>query len=306
MRQSHLDLDLVGGAESEVPVSQNRTQIQNDEVTPIDPSRYIQNLKKISPRVWQSNSNEELQIHYPADQYEVNALVENKSFWFNHRNKCIVRIVKNFPSDGPIFDVGGGTGIVSSALEEAQISTVLIEPGTPAVKIAENKTLSLPIVKGHFSELAIEPETLPAVALFDVLEHIENDFDFLTTITSRLISGGRIYITVPSYSFLWSEEDSHAGHFRRYNKNNIKNLLGRCGLTIEFSTNLFSYLILPVLISRTIPYLLGLKRRHQSYQKDHSNHDSFWIRILNRYELSRLCKNRTIHFGTSILIVARK
>jgi hypothetical protein len=30
------------------------------------------------------------------------------------------------------------------------------------------------------------------------------------------INAGKIYITVPSYNFLWSLKDIYSGHFRRY------------------------------------------------------------------------------------------
>jgi len=35
--------------------------------------------------------------------------------------------------------------------------------------------------------------------------------------------GGTLILTVPTYKILWSNEDSEAGHYRRYKIKEIKN-----------------------------------------------------------------------------------
>jgi len=47
-------------------------------------------------------------ISYPKEGYQNCFLVEDNSFWFKHRNNCIIEVINNFTPPGIILDVGGG------------------------------------------------------------------------------------------------------------------------------------------------------------------------------------------------------
>ena len=47
------------------------------------------------------------QISYPADHNAACFLIENDSFWFNHRNRCITAAVRRFPPNGFILALPG-------------------------------------------------------------------------------------------------------------------------------------------------------------------------------------------------------
>lgn len=68
-------------------------------------------------------------ISYPDEGNEACFEVEDQSFWFRHRNHCIRELVRNFPPQGPLFDVGGGNGFVAKGLMDAGWEVVLVEPG---------------------------------------------------------------------------------------------------------------------------------------------------------------------------------
>jgi hypothetical protein len=44
-----------------------------------------------------------------------------RSFWFLHRNRCIVSLVRRFAPDGRFLDIGGGNGYVARGLVAAGI-----------------------------------------------------------------------------------------------------------------------------------------------------------------------------------------
>jgi len=50
---------------------------------------------------------------------------------------------------------------------------------------------------------------------------------------------------------LWSNEDVHAGHYRRYTKS-MSNILKEAGFRIEFSSYIFSILPFPIFLLRSI------------------------------------------------------
>jgi hypothetical protein len=147
--------------------------------------------------------------------------------------------------------------------------------------------------------------------LFDVIEHIQDDHGFLTTINRLIVPGGRVYITVPAYPALWSNEDKLAGHARRYTVPSLRDVLERAGYEVEFATYFFGFLPLPVLLFRAIPFRLGIaaaKISEEGVRSDHEpNPAGAWVlhKLMGR-ELAKISARRTLRMGGSCLVVARK
>jgi len=76
-----------------------------------DLSLYAPKLELGPEGIWYATHQET--VSYPTDGNDECFGIEDSSFWFRHRNSCIVELVKMFPpqGSGPIFDVGGGTGL---------------------------------------------------------------------------------------------------------------------------------------------------------------------------------------------------
>ena len=66
-------------------------------------------------------SPDEQPVSYPDEGHGACIALEDGSFWFRHRNRCIVAAVKAFPppDGGTIFDIGGGNGFVARGLLDA-------------------------------------------------------------------------------------------------------------------------------------------------------------------------------------------
>jgi hypothetical protein len=69
--------------------------------------------------------------------------------------------------------------------------------------------------------------------LTDVLEHVENDLDFLSEIVVNAPSNSQFVITVPALMSLWSNHDVFLKHFRRYTKKELEDLVSQSGLSID-------------------------------------------------------------------------
>lgn len=67
----------------------------------------------------------------------------------------------------------------------------------------------------------------------DVLEHIENDNNFLSEIVKKAEPGSQFIITVPALMSLWSSHDVFLKHYRRYTKKELKQLIRESGLSID-------------------------------------------------------------------------
>ena len=251
------------------------------------------------------------EVFYPAEGNDQCFSIEDSSFWFRHRNACILEAVKRFPPPGALFDVGGGNGYVARALQEAGQEVVLVEPGVAGVRNALKRGIRQ-VVRATLEDAGVLPETLPAVGLFDVVEHIPDDAGFLTGIRRLIIPGGRVYITVPAYQWLWSGEDVSAGHSRRYTVGSLRRSLESAGYAVEFGTYFFGFLPLPILLQRALPYRLGFRAKETTEDAARSVHEVSHpvvdriLRMLTSREVSRIARGIPLRMGGSCLAVARK
>ncbi len=267
------------------------------------------NLEPGPDGVWAARSQKQ-EIAYP-EEGNLNCLaLEADSFWFEHRNRCIQAVVRGFPPPGTIFDVGGGNGYVALGLQQAGFQVALVEPGRQGVQNARLRGVET-LICSTLEDVDFPAESLPAVGLFDVLEHIEQDEAFLRSMNHLLVPGGRIYLTVPAFQTLWSADDDYARHYRRYSVHGLRRVLVQAGLRLEFASYIFFFLPLPIFLLRAIPTRLGL-RKHESwdrYQQEHHAQPGIVGRVLDGllgWELARLKKGRAVPVGGSCLVVARK
>jgi SAM-dependent methyltransferase len=242
-------------------------------------------------------------ISYPEDGSENSFSIEEKSFWFRHRNDCILTLCKKYLEGGVLFDVGGGNGFVSLALQNAGLDAVVVEPGMKGILQAKRRNLNS-LICASFSDAGFHRNSLPAVGLFDVLEHIEYDEVFLKEIHQTLKPDGKLLFTVPAYRFLWSHEDKLGGHFRRYTLSHLNRILETTGFRINYQSYIFAFLPVPIFIFRTLPNLFGLGKNGK-HRNDHTSNFPFLKRVL-AWELKQIELNRRIPFGGSCLVVASK
>ena len=71
------------------------------------------------------------------------------------------------------------------------------------------------------------------VMAFEVLEHIESDIDALRQWRSWLRPGGTLLLSVPCHMRKWNPSDVWAGHFRRYERAQLAELVQAAGFTPE-------------------------------------------------------------------------
>jgi SAM-dependent methyltransferase len=264
------------------------------------------NIEKVNG-IWYAKNQSP--ISFPETGYDHCLQIEENSFWFKHRNECIVSLVKQFSPQTTFFDIGGDNGYVSLGLEKAGIPTVLVEPGEQGAFNAQQRKLSN-IVCSTLADAHFIPNSLGAVGAFDVIEHIEKDEEFVKMLHNYLQPSGKLYATVPAFNWLWSIE--YAGHYRRYNMKNFTELLQKAGFKLCYTTYIFSVLPLPIFLLRAIPTKLGMKQQHNvaTNESEHSaGQEGMAAKLLNKlwsWELQKVQTLSPIGFGGSILVVAEK
>jgi SAM-dependent methyltransferase len=266
---------------------------------------FFQDLK-FQDGMWQPFEIEK--ISYPDNGNNSCYEIEDQSFWFKNRNKIIYEVIKKYSIGGPIFDVGGGNGFVSNYLSKLGFDTVLIEPGVGGCINGRGRGLKN-IINSNFDTTHFYPNSIPNIGIFDVLEHVDNQNKFLEILYTNMVPGGRLFITVPSFNILWSEEDRQAGHYRRYRNKELHKLLDDYGFDVLYASYFFSFLIIPIFLFRTIPSILGFyKINSQQFKRQHrsNSNPNCLLEMLMKFELNKVKKGKSIFFGSSSLLVARK
>jgi hypothetical protein len=89
----------------------------------------------------------------------------------------------------------------------------------------------------------------------DVLEHVPNERDFLKLYVDQAPLGAKFVFTVPAHMSLWSGHDVYLRHFRRYEKEELIQVLKDVGLNNINSRYLYSILFPFVYLIRKLPKL---------------------------------------------------
>jgi SAM-dependent methyltransferase len=271
------------------------------------PAQCIRNIALGADGIWRPPGHSA--VSYPDEGHDSCHGVEDGSFWFRHRNRCIAALVGNFqpPPALPFADIGGGNGFVSQMLSGLGLRTVLIEPGESGIRHARERGLA-ELVQASIVDLDVIPASLGAIGLFDVVEHIEQDADALRSLRPMLADGGRIYATVPAHAWLWSSVDVDAGHFRRYTSGQLRRLFESAGFTVDFCSYYFWPLPPAMWLMRTLPERLGARARpqRQARVKSEHGHESRWLQRSLAWEESMLRNGRRVPFGASLILAASR
>lgn len=271
--------------------------------SPLDLTLFADGLQRNTDGVWRGRGSEP--VSYPARGNTACFALEDSSFWFAHRNACLLALLRRFPTAGPFFDIGGGNGFVTAAVQtEAGVPVVLVEPGADGIRHAQTRGLHT-LVQATLKEACFRDGSLPAIGFFDVMEHVDDEQEFLGEIRRCLAADGRIYLTVPAGRWLWSDADMQAGHFRRYTFASLQRALTGAGFRPLFMSKMFSLLSLPLFLCRSLPSFFGHRRLPaQSYASQHRPVGRTLMEQVWLWELGRLARGRSIPWGTSCLAVA--
>ena len=217
-----------------------------------------------------ANQGMEARLSFPKDAYDRAFGLEDVSFWFRHRNEVIRVALERFPPGKIFLDIGGGNGVVSWFMTRLGYDCILIEPAYTGCRNAIRRGMKK-VIWGFFQDLPITAGTIPSMGLFDVLEHIERPIDFLAHFRKALRLGGRLYITVPAHTWLWSTIDTLSGHFRRYTVASLRREVEKAGLRVEYVTYFFTWFGLPIFCLRSIPYRLGIGGEEKTDRQELDN-----------------------------------
>ena len=169
--------------------------------------------------------------------------VEHSERFFWHRLRW--RAIREYlPNDAnfEVVDVGAGAGLLGTYLRrDRPLATYrFIEP-------IESLSSMLRSVHGVSADAAADSRFTAArfVTLLDVLEHQEDDAQFIGGLVAKMEPGSVLLLTVPALPKLWSPWDEALGHYRRYTRSSLLESFNGLPLTILEVSYLFPEMLLP-------------------------------------------------------------
>ena len=232
------------------------------------------------------------------------AEVDQDHWWFSARRRILHDVIDRVvrpPSRAKILEVGCGTGHNLAMLAGFGIVDAC-ELDTEA-RILASKRLGKPVQTARLPDLSMFLEgSYDAIALLDVLEHVEDDLSALIAIRDRLKPGGALIVTVPANQWMWSAHDVAHHHFRRYSKSALAQLYRRIGLEIELHSYFNSLLFPPIAAVRLMGKAIGRDSADDAMPTGAVNATLNGIFALERHLIGRV----PMPFGLSLISVLRR
>lgn len=244
-----------------------------------------------------------------ADEFDLHAQLEDRHWWFKGRREIMLTILRRYlATEAVIVEIGCGTGGNLRELAKTYPNIFGVEIDPYATGHAKERA-TVPVYEGDYRDI-LRPRwhDIDAVIMADVIEHVENDQEFVHSAFDNLKPGAYMLITVPAHSFLWSAHDVALQHYRRYSKSGLLNVLlsnGKAELVMftPFNTMLFPLISLIRLIQG---FFVTKQRHHKSDLKGYTPLLNTLLYKLFRIEAFFIKHSLRMPFGCSYLALIRK
>ena len=243
-----------------------------------------------------------------ASVYDQFAELEERHFWFRGRRTIFSDLIERELGgrrDLEILEVGCGPGGMLPLL--SRFGNVHgLDLAHDAMRYCRKRGFDR-VVTGSGLELPFADDSFEMVALFDAIEHIPDDRRVLEEVRRILQPGGFVFISVPAYQFLFSQNDRLVHHQRRYTRSRLRKLLLETGFRpaklTYFNTFLFPLILPAVLVLKAKEALVGLPKQQTnlSHEFHKPMNDLFaWFMGSERHLLRRM----EFPFGHSLIGMA--
>jgi SAM-dependent methyltransferase len=192
-----------------------------------------------------------------SSDLDVQALLfaEEHHFWHRARNRLIVRRLRALAPRARVLELGCGAGCVTAALSRAGYEVTGLDGHPALLEVASRRVPGVPLVCHDLRASKPSPAGAPfdVVALFDVIEHLDEPAQVLETAAELARPGGLVVGTVPASMFLWSGIDEHSGHKIRYSERTLREQLSQVrGTTVDEIVPFFGLLVPIMLVQRRV------------------------------------------------------
>ena len=151
------------------------------------------------------------------------------------RRNCIRRLMKDIPR-GHALEIGCGGGDLCETVYKSGFSILGIDYSKPAIEMCRQRLSNLlkdPRISFEEMDVSEINKTYNLVLMMEVLEHIEDDVAAISKVAELVKTGGHLLLSVPANQKWFGPFDHFTGHFRRYERNQLANLMEAAGFEVQ-------------------------------------------------------------------------
>lgn len=143
-------------------------------------------------------------------------------------NDFLIGLIRKYSVGNKTLDHGAGAGTFAKPIADGGMGVICMEP---------DSSLRAELARSGL-EVAASLEEIAACSVdyaysLNVLEHIKDDRKAILDLYRCLKPGGRFLVYVPAFQVLFSQMDRHVGHFRRYRRKPLIDVLQTVGFEVN-------------------------------------------------------------------------
>lgn len=190
--------------------------------------------------------------------YEQFRDLEEAHWWFRGRRSVYLGLLRHwlprYLDGAPVtraLDLGCGMGGFLPGLAELAEHVYPADISLESLAHCRSRGFDRGVVVDGYA-LPYADASFDLVCLFDTVEHVSDDLRAMREVRRVLRPGGVVFLSVPAYPFLYSNNDRVAQHERRYTRSSLRRLVEAAGFSLERNTHsnvLLFPLILPAVLA---------------------------------------------------------
>lgn len=161
--------------------------------------------------------------------------LEDSYWWHVAKRQLVTRLLKKHcPPPGRLVEGGIGSGRNLMEFEEMGYDVTGFDLMPESVEHVRGRGIDDVRVHDLGDPWPVKSNSLTAVVLLDVLEHVEFPVTVLKHVHDALTDDGAVIVTVPAYPWLYSRWDEQLGHFRRYTAREFRSHANEAGFRVQW------------------------------------------------------------------------
>ena len=143
-------------------------------------------------------------------------------------NDFLLDLIRKYSVGSRALDHGAGAGTFAVPINHGDMKVLCMEPDSSLRAELAQSGLDVAASLGAVADCSVD-----YAYTLNVLEHIKDDHEAILELYRCLKPGGRLLVYVPAFQILYSQMDRHVGHFRRYRRKPVVNLLQTVGFDVS-------------------------------------------------------------------------